>query len=214
MANVTSPTEDRAKKLLGQGLSVSVVASTLGVTDARISQLMADSTFAAEVQKLRFESMQQSTEIDDQYNSIEDKLIKKLDKALPLIQKPKDILAAINTVNGAKRRGQASPDSTSLAAKVVNLQLPVAIQQQFITNVNKQITEVRDGSGHSQTLVTATSGSLDGFVRQRESQQQEQPQPAQLTSPGVSESNSAEVTSEGSDESGASEATSSLADSL
>lgn len=209
MANVTTPTEDRAKKLLGQGLSVSVVASTLGVTDSRISQLMADSTFAAEVQKLRFETMQQSTEIDDQYNSMEDRLLKKLDKVLPLINKPKDILQAINTINGAKRRGQAAPDSTNLAAKVVNLQLPVAIQQQFITNVNKQITEVRDGSGHSQTLVTASSGSLDGFVKQRQA-----PQQPQLASQGVSESDSAEVTSEGSDESGSSKTTSTLADSL
>lgn len=201
MANVTTPTEERAKKLLGQGLSVSVVASTLGVTDARISQLMADSVFAAEVQKLRFESLQQSTELDDQYNSLEDKLIKKLERSLPLIQKPRDILASISVINGAKRRGQASPDSASLAAKVVNLQLPVAIQQQFITNVNKQITEVRDGSGHSQTLVTASSGSLDGFVKQQASQK-------------LLESSCEEVTSEGSDESGGSETTSSLADSL
>lgn len=164
MSHDKSATETRALQLLGQGLSSSVVASALGVTESRISQLLSDSEFAKEVQRLRFENLQQSTAIDGKYSAIEDKLLDKLEKIVPLISKPRDVLAALSTVNGAKRRGATSVDTDTLQAKVVNLTLPVSVQQKFITNVNQQVTEVRDESGKAQTLVTASSGSLSGLA--------------------------------------------------
>ena len=157
-------TRARALELLGQGLGTSVVASALGVTDARVSQLLAEQGFAEEVQKLRFDSLQKSTSLDSSYTELEEALIGKLENVLPLINKPRDLLQAINVVNGAKRRGQDSPDSAAISAKVVQLSLPPALQQMFVTNVFNQVVEVKDGQGNSSSLVTIDSQSLTGVL--------------------------------------------------
>lgn len=179
----------RALTLLGQGHPQSVVASALGVTESRISQLVADPAFAEEVQKLRYENLQSSTKLDEEYNNIEAKLQEKLRKSLPLINKPRDLLAAISVVNSAKRRGAQADAGTTVPQKVVQLSLPTNITQSFTTNINNQITEVRDENGNSQTLVTATSGSLDSFVQQQ--QRSAEYTPAQLTAPRSTEATQA-----------------------
>ena len=168
MASSTSAaskaTRDRALQLLGQGLGTSVVASALGVTDARVSQLLAEQGFAADVQKLRFDSLQKSTSLDASYTDLEEILLGKLEDVIPLINKPRDLLQALTAVNGAKRRGQDSPDSASMSAKVVQLSLPPALQQKFITNVFNQVVEVKDGQGNANSLVTVDSQSLTRFL--------------------------------------------------
>lgn len=204
MTNAVTSTKDRAMTLLGKGLSTSVVASALGVTDGAISQLLADPIFAAEVQKLRFASLTASSELDDRYNDMEGKLLTKLERNLPLIQKPREILQAINVVNGAKRRGAGSADPNAITANIVQISVPAVIHNKFVTNVNNQIVEVRDGSGSASTLVTISADSLDRVVREK----------ALLPSPELPESGSAGLASEGSGESSGSERKSALADAL
>ena len=174
-------TRDRALQLLGQGLGTSVVASALGVTDARVSQLLAEQGFAADVQKLRFDSLQKSTSLDASYTDLEEILLGKLEDVIPLINKPRDLLQALTAVNGAKRRGQDSPDSASMSAKVVQLSLPPALQQKFITNVFNQVVEVKDGQGNANSLVTVDSQSLTRVLEQ-------QAEAAQITGAGSGES--------------------------
>ena len=167
-STASKATRDRALQLLGQGLGTSVVASALGVTDARVSQLLAEQGFADEVQKLRFDSLQKSTSLDSSYTDLEETLLQKLENVIPLINKPRDLLQAINVVNGAKRRGQDSPDSASMSAKVVQLSLPPSLQQKFITNVFNQVVEVKDGQGNANSLVTVDSQSLTRVLEQQE----------------------------------------------
>jgi hypothetical protein len=173
MAHDRSGNEEKALALLGQGHSASVVSSALGVTDSRVSQMLAAPGFAAEVQRLRVASLQKSTELDSSYNGLEGKLLEKLEKVLPLITRPRDILQAITTINSAKRRGATTTDTDIPQAKVVSLTLPTTIQQKFVTNNYHQVVEVRDDSGEAQTLVTASSGSLPGFLASRELSPQE-----------------------------------------
>lgn len=171
MSANASPVTDKALTLLGQGHPPVVVASALGVTESRISQLLADSTFAEKVTELRYKQLQKSTAIDDEYNELESKLLEKLRKSLPLISRPRDILAAVTVVNNAKRRGQQAPESSTVTQKTVNLFLPGSVQQRFVSNSHNQVTEIRDEStGSAQTLVTASSASLDGFVERKASE--------------------------------------------
>jgi predicted transcriptional regulator len=214
MSHDRSATADRALSLLGQGLSTSVVASALGVSDARVSQLLADPDFAAQVQKARFESLQQSTAIDSKYNELEDALLGKLKKVMPLISRPRDILQAISTVNSAKRRGQSTPDTDALQAKVVNLTLPQIVQQKFIQNNYQQVVEVRDESGNSQSLVTASSGSLDGFAKEMLDRREEERNNEQARSQKFLESSDEETTQSEPRESSGSKKQTSLADYL
>lgn len=168
MSNAPTTTRERALQLLGQGVQNSVVAAALGVTDSVISQLLAEPQFAAEVAALRYQNLTAATKIDAEYNDMEGELLKKLRRNLPLIQKPGEILKAIQVVNGAKRRGAQAVDQQSVAAKVVQISLPKVIHNTYITNVNNQVVEVQDGTGAGRTLVTVDSEKLESMARERE----------------------------------------------
>lgn len=159
-----SQIEERALAMLGSGAPASIVASALGVTEGRISQMLANEEFAAQVQDLRYQNLQKQTALDEKYGTLEEKLLEKLEKVLPIMTKPRDVLSAISVINGAKRRGaQLSTDSVT-SQQVVNLTLPVHITHKFISNVNNQVVEVQNGQGEASSLVTASSGSLDKFA--------------------------------------------------
>lgn len=188
----SSIVEERAKKLLGQNIAPTVVAKALGVSDGRISQLMAQEDFAHSVQELRFNALQQANILDEEYNTIEGNLLDKLKKSLPLIHRPADLLNAIRTINGAKRRGVNSPDTTDPTSQVVKLVLHSTIYQKFTVSVNNQITEVYDDSGNSQTLVTAQSASLEKLAKDFCAQKLTLPSPHErLSEDGESERSSA-----------------------
>ena len=156
-----SQIEERALIMLGSGAPASLVASALGVTEARISQMLSVEEFAAQVQELRFQNLQKFTKIDEKYSDLEGKLLEKLEKVMPLMTKPRDVLAAVQVMNNAKRRGAQVTQDAHASSQIVNLTLPVQIIHKYISNVNNQVVEVQDGQGEARSLVTASSASLD-----------------------------------------------------
>jgi len=160
---VTSPVEDKALSLLGSGVSSEATATALGVTPGRISQLLSNKEFAAQVAELRYESLQAHNVRDGKYDSLEDKLLVKLERSLPLMVRPETIMKAIATVNGAKRRGQSAPEQVTNSKNIVNLILPTQIAQKFVTNITNQVTRAGE-----QELLTMSSGNL---LRQVEEKQ-------------------------------------------
>lgn len=142
---VMSATESRALDLLGDGHSQEVVASTLGVTSSRVSQLMAQDWFKEEVVKRRYSKQQEANLVDAKINRIEDKILDKLEKSLPLISRSTDLIKAFSVLNGAKRRGsQSDPNQTLINQTVVNLTMPVALVNKYKTDSNSQVIEVND----------------------------------------------------------------------
>lgn len=157
-------TASRALSLLGNGVSSEVVAAALGVSPSRISQLLSDETFAAQVSALRFENLQKHTITDGKYDSIEDRLLEKLELNLPLMMRPMEILKALAVVNGAKRRGvQVSPESAGNigSGTIVNLLMPVQVLQKYAVQVNIMNQVVKTGD---TDLVTIQSGTLMKMV--------------------------------------------------
>lgn len=154
--------EERAIAMLGSGIPQNQVALALGVTESMISQMMSGEEFAGAVNDLRFKSLSRNTAIDDKYLQLEEQLQNKLEKVLPLIAKPRDVIMALTAINNAKRRGAQVQDTAGTrSTQIVNLSLPVSIVNQYVSNGNNQIVEVRDESGKSQSLITASSSSLD-----------------------------------------------------
>ena len=147
--------EDRALKLLGSGVGAESVASALGVTPSRISQLLAVEEFSKKVADLRYESLQSHNKRDNKYDTLEDALLAKLQKSLPLLVKPESIMKAISVVNGAKRRGQSAPEAVANQQNIVNIILPSVIADKFTTNAENQVIKAGD-----QNLVTMQSGNL------------------------------------------------------
>lgn len=152
---VWNSTEERALKLLGSGCGPEIVATAIGVTVGRISQLLSTPEFAAAVSELRFQHLQKHNEMDNAYDSMEEQLLTQLKDILPLMMRPMEILKAIQVINAAKRRGQSAPESITNQNTVVNLTMPAIIMQQFTTNINNQV--VRAGN---QTLETIQSSSM------------------------------------------------------
>lgn len=159
-------TQERALALLGSGYPAPVVASSVGVTESYISQLMSLDWFSAQVQELKFLNLKKHTELDDAYDDLEEKLLKKLDKLVPLLIKPMDVTRVLQTVNSAKRRGAGSSEVGHITQNIVQLSLPPALMQRFIKNANNQIVEVQDGTGQQNSLVTTSSGSLERLSRE------------------------------------------------
>lgn len=158
-APVRSPTESRALKLLGDGLSPDVVASACGVSTSRISQLLSDEEFSKDVAELRYKSLAAHTERDAKYDDLEDVLLKKLQGSLSMLFDPMKISKILSQINAAKRRGASTPDHLTEKAAVVHLTMPTQIIQQFIANQNNQIVKIDD-----QDLITVQSGNMSKLL--------------------------------------------------
>ena len=153
--STTSTIEERALTLLGKGIPPSVVANTLGVDASRISQLLADNSFAARVVEKKFESLSKHNEQDDLADTTEAALLKKLGDSLPFLTRPMEILKAYQVLNAAKRKGQTVPETLTNQQHIVQLNIPQILIDKFQTNIHNQVTQVGN-----QTLVTIQSGNM------------------------------------------------------
>ena len=147
--------KERALALLGQGIPAVQVAAACGVSESAISQLLADDEFAKQVADLRFTNLQRFNERDSKYDSIEDKLMQKLEQNIPMMFKPMEILKAVQVINSAKRRGSSAPEHTVNQQTIVNVMLPTQIVQKFTVNPQNQVTRAGE-----QELLTVQSGTL------------------------------------------------------
>ncbi len=152
---VSSSIEERALSLLGAGVDQESVASAVGVTPSRISQLLAGKDFADKVSKLRYDSLTQHNLRDSKYDSLEDRLLTKLNGSLGLLVKPLDIVKVMTVVNSAKRRGHTSTHQITNTQNIVTLVMPTKIVQKFSVNINNQVITAGD-----QDLLTMTSSNL------------------------------------------------------
>lgn len=148
-------TRERAIALLGQGVPATQVASACGVTESAISQLLGEEEVRNEIADLRFQNLQKFNVRDSAYDSIEDKLLQKLDASIGMMFKPMEILKSIQVVNAAKRRGASAPDHVTNQQTVVNVILPTHIAQKFTVNAQNQVT-----NAGGQDLLTIQSGTL------------------------------------------------------
>lgn len=155
MTNAVTSTRERALTLLGNGVSASHVAAACGVTESQISQLLSDEGFASEVATLRYQNLSKHNERDSRYDSLEDRLIDKLEDLLPLMMRPMEVLKSIQTINAAKRRGSSTPESITEQQTIVQLIMPTQVVTSFTANAQNQVIKAGD-----QDLLTIQSGSL------------------------------------------------------
>lgn len=144
--------EEKALNLLGAGHGPEVVASALGVSTSRISQLLSDEEFSKEVIELKFQNLSKHNQADAEYDEMEAKLRKQFKDAMPLLMRPMEILKAMREINAMNRRGQSAPEQVTHQNQVVNLFMPVKITQKFTTNINNQVIQAG-----SQELLTVQS---------------------------------------------------------
>ena len=149
--------KQQIKELLGQGLDHSVVANAVGCDPGYITHLMADEEFANAVAELKILNLHQHSKRDRNIDSIEDKLIQRLEEAVDTgqIYKPVDILRSFAVVNAAKRRGSPVEGAVTTKQTVINLQLPKIVVNNLSINAKGEVVEVG-----GQTLVTMPTNQL------------------------------------------------------
>lgn len=187
MSTTTTSTEERALALLGQGLGAEVVASAVGVSPSRISQLISEPEFAAKVAELRFSNLVKHNARDEKYDKLEDKLLEKMENLIPFMMKPFEVLKAISVINGAKRRGISTPEQITGQQTVIPLTLPTAILQNFSAkniqvNIHNQVIKAGE-----QDLVTIQSSQMDVLLSKQSNKPKElvyepPPEPARAKS--------------------------------
>lgn len=155
----------RLIQYLTAGVTPAEAARALGITPGAVTQLMQQPEVSAELEKAREEQLQRSTAIDAKYDALEDKLLTQLERTVPLLLRPAEIANVLTRVNQAKRRG-AGHTATAAPAKILQLNLPIAIQTKFVLNSSNQVITAGE-----QELVTIQSGSVPKLIEaQREAQ--------------------------------------------
>ena len=165
----TTTTEDRALSLLGQGCGPELVASAIGVSVSRISQLLSTPEFAEKVAALRFASLARHNERDQRADRIEDLLLEKLENVIPYITDPMKLVAAYTRINAAKRRGSSSPEAITAQTQVVSLNIPSVVinqhvKQDITVNINNQV--IKAGT---QDLITVQSSNMESLLARSKS---------------------------------------------
>lgn len=155
-----SSNPDRAKILLGAGVPIDKIALTLGISPSTIASYLKDEEFKAEVEELKYGNLQEQNDIDDGYRKIEKKLQEKLGEMVEYICNPGQLLAALRIVNGTVRRGVSAPvQQQDDQRQVVSLNIPISVQQTFVTNINNQVIKAGD-----KELVTVQSHKMRGLL--------------------------------------------------
>jgi|SRR5215217_6068302 len=180
LQSARSSQDTRILTLLGQGIPQTMVASTVGVTDSYVSQLISQDSFREELQELKFNSLQKHNKRDDKYDELEDKLVRNFETNMVLLQKPMEILKAMQVINSLKRRGSGAQDAGIQQQTVVNLVLPEKITQTFTSNINNQVTNIGE-----QTLETMQSSTLLNVVQRKRAQEIELDRDSQLPLEGT-----------------------------
>ena len=139
---------------LASGVTQSQAALALGITPSAVTQLIEQPEFSARLQELREEQLKRSSAIDEKYDSIEAKLLDQLEKTIPLLMRPGEIANVLTRVNQAKRRGSAVT-APQAPTQIIQLNLPVAIQNRFTLNSQNQVVQAG-----AQDLVTIPSSAL------------------------------------------------------
>jgi len=153
--------QERAITLLGAGMGPTDVGTALGCDPSFISQLLMDDAVRAKVLALRIQNLQAQTQRDRQIDGIEDDLIVKLKENVQWITKPRDILAAFQILNSAKRRGAITAGAINITQNVVSINMPPAARQHFFPTLNAHGEVVQVGD-----QVTVTKG-LQQLMRER-----------------------------------------------
>lgn len=161
MTTTTTTTEERALKLLGDGISPQQTALALGITESRISQMLSQEEFAAQVAEARYKNAAKKNALDNRYDALEDNLLARLEDCIPMMHRPMEILKAIAVINAAKRRGAPAPASLQEKSQVINLTIPVQVINKFQTNAQGQVIRVGETD-----LVTIQSGALENLVKE------------------------------------------------
>lgn len=161
---------ERIKELLGQGLTSTIVASTVGCEISYISQLMDNENFRDAVLAKRAARAEADVARDNLWNSIEEKALAKLEENIQWSQRPSELARIASMANAAKRRVGELTNGTETNAPIIQLELPAGAIVHFQVNASQQVVSVGDRS-----MMPMSSKNLNAMVSARRQQIENNP---------------------------------------
>lgn len=164
---IYSGTALRIMKLLGAGCSQVEAARACGVIESYVSQLMDEKDFQGQVNDLVRKTMEDQSQIDDNYAEIEKNMSKRLLEQSQFVFDPEKILRIAKFANEAKRKVAIPQQSgegvnggnVSEHRAPVTLILPVQVLNEFTINPVGEIVGV-----NGTELSTLPSKNIDALV--------------------------------------------------
>lgn len=154
---------ERIKKLLVHIPDHTRVAHLAGVDVSYISQLMADEVFKESVLAERIMAGEAKVRMDDSADSMEQLLLDKLKRALPMMVKPMEIVRAYEVLNKAKRKVDTGTlGSSQEGGTVLSLRIPKHTALRFRVDSRGEVIEVE-----GRPLVTMPSTGLLKLMGER-----------------------------------------------
>jgi hypothetical protein len=164
-STANTSTESRALELLATGIEPEQVASALGVTSSRISQIAADPEFVKQLAELKFAQLAKHNATDNEYDDLEKKILTQLKNTIGLVMDPMKLSRILQVVNAAKRRGSSAPDSLIRQRPTVRLNINAALVAKFALNGSNQVVQASIGND-TQDLVTIQSGNVQRLLNE------------------------------------------------
>lgn len=164
-STANTSTEERALELLASGVEQVAVASALGVTEGRISQILSDPKHAQKLAEMKYSQLIKHNETDNKYDSLEKKVLTQLERTLSLVMDPMKLARILTVLNSAKRRGASAPDSLVRQRPTVRLNINSAVTARFSVNGANQVVQASIGN-EIQDLVTIQSGNVQRLLNE------------------------------------------------
>lgn len=154
--------QQQALEMLAQGISPVQVATTIGVTESYISQLMGDEDFRAALEAHRVQRTKEDLAFDAQLERTEKSYLDRIEEKSKFANLQQS-MQAFKILNGARRRkdGTIIQQQNTINA-VVNIQLPQFAVPQYVVNAKNEIIEVE-----GKPMISATPRRLDEILAER-----------------------------------------------
>lgn len=161
-----SSMETRAIALLTAGVPTGKVAEALGVTPARVSQMMEEQSFKEQLAESKFAHLNRHNEADAKLDSLEAKVVEKLEAVVELVHNPMQLTRVFSALNAAKRRGASNLADLPDAGAIVQLNMPTKVVNNFQVNINNQVVRVG-----GEDLITMQPHALDKLLALKRGEQ-------------------------------------------
>lgn len=158
--------KEKLAKLLGSGVQQKAAADACGFSESYVSQLLNDDPqFAAEVAELKATRLTGAVTIDAKLDALELQVLEKLERVIPGTYKMQELLNAFTRINGAKRRGAGAASQEGAQGPIVQISIPVFMQQAYNITLDAQNKVVQIGE---TTMVPATVTTVRRLAQERQ----------------------------------------------
>lgn len=146
---------DKILQAVVAGISQTAIAQMMNVSDGLISQVINTDEFQIRLRQKRATQMAQAAIRQEKLESLQDKLIDKVDNLIPFITKPTEATAALRAIAEVAKNNMPMTGETQEASNVVTIYMPTAIGVNFQLNSQNEVIDI-DG----RTIVGANATQI------------------------------------------------------